>query len=108
MLVNEEQVRQSTAEAQNPGFISGNLAPMEPEQKPKLDPDAPLHHIFRGATAGSRSRSSSATSDMRSKVSKPRVKIEDDIVEILSSEEEQEEPEPVEVKPPVADQSGEL
>lgn len=102
VVVDEEQQRQAGAdddvrEAQ--GFVSASTVPLDdPPSPPKTE--APLHPMFRQGSESSLSRASSvAPTKGRRRTSGTRTKVEDDVIEILSSEDELDEPSP---EPPTA------
>lgn len=82
--------------AQVEGFVSAKAIPLvDDAPSPSLKAETPLHPLFRGGSSSSRSRSASHVAENKLRKSdRPRVKIENDVVEILSSDEELDEPRP--------------
>lgn len=88
MVVSQEQERQDTADgavAADAGFAPATTAPLEPMQAADTSgSEVRLHPIFQNtAAAAGPSRKSS-----RPATKKTKVKVEDDVVEILSSGDE--------------------
>lgn len=110
VVVSDEQGRQDAADAdvaEAGGFTSALALPLE-DIKPKVEAkpfasDVRLHPMFQGAAASGPSRRRSAEKQVR-------VKIENDVVEILSSEDELDEPDIKPVKrdsvPPSSETEG--
>lgn len=105
VIVAEEHQKQTTTDGEGDegdrpvGFVSANALPLV--ENPPSPPAAakPLHPMFRGGSSSSRSRSTSlAPENSHRQSNRTRVKVEDDVIEILSSEDELDAPSP----PPVA------
>jgi hypothetical protein len=99
VIVSEELSKQAEVDnevALAEGFVSAKTVPLVHDApSPSLKAEVPLHPMFRGGSSSSRSRSASLVPETRPRKSgRSRVKVEEDIIEILSSDEELDEPSP--------------
>ncbi|TXT15032.1 uncharacterized protein COLE_01225 [Cutaneotrichosporon oleaginosum] len=94
VIVAKEQSREAELDEEGTrpeGFASAKTFPLD-APSPSHKVEIPVHPMFRRGDSSSRSRSSSSVPDTNQrKANRPRVKVEDDIIEILSSDEEMDE-----------------
>ncbi|BEI85006.1 hypothetical protein CcaverHIS002_0504070 [Cutaneotrichosporon cavernicola] len=108
VIVSEEFDKQGEAEdgvAQAEGFVSAKKMPLVGDATSlSLDAAASLHPMFRDGERSSRSRSTSLVPKNNQRRSgRARVKVEDDIIEVLSSDEDLDEPSPQPTRATVVD-----